>query len=95
MNGDDDEIRKPVNADKMRRMEACSREIATHLQTAFDMWAALGRDNEKWGFALFIFSFSGAELTYISNAQRGDMVKMLMEFLTHLPPEKTFDEQRG
>jgi hypothetical protein len=85
----------PMDADKMRRMEACAREIAGHLQKAFDMWRAMGHQEEKWGFALFIFSFGGAEMTYISNSNREDMVKMLLEFIAHAPPEKTWDEQHG
>jgi hypothetical protein len=86
----------PVNADKIRRMEVCCRDIAKQLQRAFDQWAAMGgEDEEKWGFALFVFSFSGAEMTYISNAQRPDMVKALQEFIARNIPAKTWDEQHG
>jgi len=35
------------------------------------------------GFALLLFSFDGPELTWISNADRADMLKALGEFMTH------------
>jgi hypothetical protein len=85
----------PVDPDKIRRMEACSREIAGHLQKAFDMWGQISHDKEKWGFTLMIFSFSGSEFTYISNANRKDMIKTMMEFIAANPPAKTWDEQHG
>lgn len=35
-----------------------------------------------WGFALLVFTFGGGgTMTYISNAQRADMVKAMQEFI--------------
>jgi hypothetical protein len=37
--------------------------------------------DERYGFALLIFGFDTPELTYVSNAEREDMRKMLRELL--------------
>jgi len=44
--------------------------------------------SNKWGFALMIFSFDGPEFTWISNAQRADMVKAMQEFISRNPPDQ-------
>jgi hypothetical protein len=85
----------PVDPERIRLMEQTARDIA----------AALGRATaqnnkkfagEKWGFALFLFSFGErGEMTYVSNADREDMIKMLLEFIAKQPPAKTWDEQHG
>jgi hypothetical protein len=36
---------------------------------------------EGYGFALLMFSFEGHEMFYISNAQREDMIKAMLEFV--------------
>jgi hypothetical protein len=38
--------------------------------------------NEKeYGFAIFLFSFDGPEFTWLSNAEREDMIKVLKELI--------------
>ena len=37
-----------------------------------------------FGFALMIFSFDGDEMTWISNVEREDMIKLLDEFKANL-----------
>src|SRR5215831_13955203 len=39
---------------------------------------------KKRGFALMIFSFDGDEMTWISNVEREDMIKLLDEFKANL-----------
>lgn len=78
---------REMDGDKIRSMEACGREIAQLLQNAFDRFGQ--QSNEKWGFALMIFSFNGPEFTWISNAQRADMIKTMQEFINRNPPDQT------
>jgi hypothetical protein len=77
---------REMDGDKMRHMEACGRDIAKSLQVAFARFGAT--HTEKWGFALMIFSFEGPEFTWISNAQRADMVKAMQEFIARNPPDQ-------
>ena len=77
---------REMDGDKIRSMEAAGRDIAKSLQVAFERFGAKG--GEKWGFALMIFSFDGPEFTWISNAQRADMVKTMQEFITRNPPDQ-------
>ncbi|MBA0089147.1 MAG: hypothetical protein HRJ53_29505 [Acidobacteria bacterium Pan2503] len=84
----------PVDPERMRRYELVARELFALLDRATD--GAIKPPNPQFGMALFIFSFGEhGELTYISNAQRPDMVKMLTEFIAANPPEMTWDEQHG
>jgi hypothetical protein len=77
---------REMDGDKLRSMEASGREIAKSLQVAFDRFHK--NSDEKWGFALMIFSFDGPEFTWISNAQRSDMVKTMQEFISRNPPDQ-------
>lgn len=77
---------REMDGDELRSMEAAGRDIAASLQRAFERFRAKG--GEKWGFALMIFSFDGPEFTWISNAQRADMVKTMQEFITRNPPDQ-------
>ena len=52
------------------------------LQNAVREYEALS--GEKCGFALMLFSFDGPEFTWISNAQRADMVKTMQEFIRRI-----------
>jgi hypothetical protein len=79
---------REMDPEKMRSMEACGRDIAGALGRAFKKFGDKGGDG-KWGFALMIFSFDGPEFTWISNAQRADMVKAMQEFITKNPPDVT------
>lgn len=79
---------------KIRMMEAAAREIAALLESGMDSFRAKSGDPKRWGFALMIFSFEGPELTWISNAERADMVKAMQEFINRNPPDQT-SEQRS
>jgi len=82
---------QPVDAARMRQIEAMARGCAGLLDQATND----AFKNKRLGFALFIFSFEGGELTYISNAEREQMVKTLAEFIAANPPAMTWDEQHG
>lgn len=81
----------PMDADKMRMIEHMARDAFNTLDESIG--GALNR--RELGAALFLFSFIGQELTYVSNAERPDMIKMLHEFLAANPPAMTWDEQHG
>jgi hypothetical protein len=80
---------KEIDPERMRNMEAMAREIA----------AALGRATARQpgsGFLLLLYSFEGPELTYISNGNREDCTKMLLELLSKWRSEAdTTSEQRS
>lgn len=77
---------REMDGDKLRSMEAAGRDIAAALGRAFEKFGQ--KNGEKWGFALMIFSFEGPEFTWISNAQRADMVKTMQEFISRNPPDQ-------
>lgn len=81
----------PVQAEIMRHMEGMARRCAKALDEATDNTF----EQRALGFALFLFSFAGSELTYISNADRPNMIKVMHEFLAANPPAMTWDEQHG
>jgi len=70
---------------EFREIEATAREIGNVISLAI---AAAGYKG-KWGFALMLFSFDGPEFTWISNAQRADMIKAMQEFIDKNPPDQT------
>jgi hypothetical protein len=72
-------VEGPMDMDKMRRMESSARDIAKLLERALDGFRE--SNGNKMGFALMLFSFDGPEFTWISNAQRDDMIKALREFI--------------
>jgi len=64
--------------DELAEAEVVCREIASKIQEAIEQ--ALGIDT--WGFMLMLFSFGeGGSLTYISNANREDMINVVKEWL--------------
>lgn len=65
-----------IDPAKLRYIESRARAIAKLLDTQIH-----ATTTEKYGFALLIFSFQGPELTYISNAERADMIQALRELL--------------
>lgn len=65
----------PMDLDKMRQMEASARDLGHALGDS------LKERHGHIGFALMLFSFDGPEFTWISNAQRDDMIKALREFI--------------
>lgn len=83
---------REIDPQKIREMEQAGREIATVLERAIKSYQL--SSGERWGFGLFIFSFEGPEFTWISNAQRADMVKTMQEFIARNPPDQT-SEQRS
>ena len=63
-------------SDELKRCEESSREIAKMLGEITP---------QGWGFAFLMFEFSpGNQSTWISNAQRSDMIKMLRELADRL-----------
>jgi hypothetical protein len=68
---------RELDPEKLREIEAVSREIGRILGSAINDIGYKGR----YGFALMLFSFEGPEFTYISNADRDDMIRVLEEFI--------------
>ena len=67
---------KPTNMAKLVKMEKVNREVGGLIGQA------IKEQGGGYGFALFMFSFGeGTEMTWISNAERPDMVKALREFI--------------
>src|SRR5580658_939966 len=75
---------REMEAAQLRAMEATGRHIAAAIERACKTMSG----SNKWGFALMIFSFDGPEFTWISNAQRADMVKAMQEFISRNPPDQ-------
>jgi len=68
---------RPIDMQKLHQLEEQAREIGV----------LIGRGIEKrgkYGFCLMLFDFDGPELTWISNSNRDDMIKVLDEFKTAL-----------
>ena len=82
---------RELDPELLRRLEAQARDIG-HLIGAH----LGGKVNGRWqtGFALLIFSFAGPEFTYISNADRQDMIRTLEELLGNLK-KGPLDDIRG
>ncbi|HKS27785.1 MAG TPA: hypothetical protein VJS44_08195 [Pyrinomonadaceae bacterium] len=70
---------KDVDPAKMRYLEARAREIAKRLDAALNQQVTGAP--KQYGFALLLFSFNGSELTWISNAEREDMIRLMEEML--------------
>lgn len=70
---------KKIRAALLAVMESRARQLASLIHDMIDPY----REN-KMGFALLLFSFDGSESTYVSNAQREDMIKFMREMLAHL-----------
>jgi hypothetical protein len=66
---------KPVNPQVLHKLEEKAREIGGLIGKS--LAEGMGK---RYGFTLMLFSFDGAELTWISNANRDDMVELLKEF---------------
>jgi hypothetical protein len=81
----------PIDPELMRRMEAMRREVGYEIGSIIDHACGGHR-----GFVLFVFSFKGPEFTYISNANRQDMIKMCEEFVRKMRNEApTTSEERN
>ena len=70
-----------VDPVKMRYLESKAREIATLLDAGINDSTKITGGTPKYGFALLLFSFTGEELTWISNAERADMIRLIEELL--------------
>jgi hypothetical protein len=75
---------KPIDPQRMRKIEYYTREIGTLISQAINPTG-----KKVIGFALMIFSFDGSEFSWISNADRADMVKTMQEFIKRNPPDQT------
>jgi hypothetical protein len=69
-----------VDPAKLRYLESRAREIARRLDSALNPDIGTGAP-KGYGFALLLFSFRGEELTWISNAKREDMIRLMEEML--------------
>ena len=67
--------KRPLDPELLRRLEYMAREVG------YLIGHAIRVNGIPYGFALLMFSYDGPELTYISNAQRDDMVRALEEFI--------------
>jgi hypothetical protein len=66
----------PVNMAKLVRMEKVNREVGELIGRAIE------QSGGGYGFALLMFSFGDEpEMTWISNAERPDMINALKEFI--------------
>lgn len=65
-----------MDPELLRLMEATCREIGGLIGRVVQ-----AQTGGKQGFALFIFSFEGPEMTWISNSDRGGMIAALEEFI--------------
>lgn len=65
-----------VDMDKLSQIEKLTRLVSMEIGVGMKQ-----RNMHGYGFLLMMFSFGGNEMTYVSSAQRSDMIKMLKEFL--------------
>lgn len=72
---------KQIDPAKLRYLEAKAREIGKLIDSAINESVTGGASEKRFGFALLLFSFDGSELTWLSNAERADMIKALEELL--------------
>lgn len=72
---------KRVDPAKMRFIEGKAREVGKMVDGAIHKTFTGADTKDRYGFALLIFGFDTPELTYVSNAERADMRKMLRELL--------------
>lgn len=69
-------MKKPVDMSKLVHMEKINREVG------YLIGRVIEESGSKFGFALFMFSFGdGAEMTWISNANRNEMITAMKEFI--------------
>jgi hypothetical protein len=72
-------VDQPINPIKMKYLEQHAREIGEIVGRVINR-----PGYKEFGFALMLFSFAGPELTWISSAEREDMIKVLKEFQQRL-----------
>lgn len=72
-----------IDLAKLHRMEKVNREVGGIIGRA------IKESGGGYGFALFMFSFeTGSEMTWISNAQRPQMITALKEFIRNVEEGK-------
>lgn len=81
---------RPIDPEFMRQLEHQARKLGDLINEALGNRPG---QQKKVGFALMVFSFDGPEYTWLSNANRGDMVKALQEFIRRNPPDMTSEER--
>jgi len=85
-----DQPKRLLDPELLRRMENSGRKLGKVLDGILKDYAGAG---ERMGFALMIFAFDGPEFTWVSNANRADMVKAMQEFINRNPPNQTSDQR--
>lgn len=87
---------KKINPANLRNLEAQARAIGKTVDSAINPPdPATGRKRRRNGFALLLFSFEGPELTWISNGEKDDMVKVLEEMLSRFKTGRMTDFPGG
>lgn len=87
---------REINAAILRNLEAKARSIGRTLDDAINPPnPANGKQDRKNGFALLLFSFEGSELTWLSNAEREDMIRLLEEMLLRFKTGRMDDFPHG
>jgi len=85
-----------IDPKNLRQLEAKARSIGKIIDDAINpLNPATGSRGRKKGFALLLFSFEGPELTWLSNAERDDMIRLLEELLSHFKVGKMTDFPGG
>lgn len=69
---------REIDPKQLHSMEVQARDMAASIDRAIGNVPGAKKTH---GFMLMIFSFDGPEATYVSNAYRTDMRKMLKELL--------------
>jgi len=84
---------KPIDYRELHGLEEKAREIGRLIGGSIDSM----EPQKKRGFCLMLFSFDGAEMTWICNANRDDMLELLDEFKTALMRGKadTLSQPKG
>lgn len=87
---------REINAAILRNLEAQARSLGRTLDDTINPPnPATGKRERKKGFALLIFSFDGPELTWLSNAEREDMIRLLDEILLKMKAGRMDDFPGG
>jgi len=87
---------RDLNPKILRELEVQARSLGRTLDGAINpLNPATGGQGRKKGFALLLFSFDGPELTWLSNAERDDMIRLLEELLSRFKVGKMTDFPGG
>ncbi len=87
---------REINAAILRNLEAQARSLGRTLDDTINPPnPATGNRDRKKGFALLLFSFDGPELTWLSNAEREDMIRLLDEILLKMKAGRMDDFPGG